>query len=64
MPKHYEVKKIIICSLRGEQCGEAFTGKNNTCCDYCEDYREWKKSGLTLEDWADKVQEEEEKTMW
>jgi len=63
MPKHYSVVKSIICKLTGEQCGESIPFHDNfyKCCEYCDDYLEFKKSGLTLEEWEDRVERINEK---
>lgn len=53
MPKHYKVVKMIICDITGQQCGDTISIKDpfNQCCDYCNSLKEFKKSGMTLEEW-------------
>jgi hypothetical protein len=63
MPKHFYVVKSIICKLSGEQCGESigFHESFYKCCENCDYYQDFKKSGLTLEEWEDRLARIEEK---
>lgn len=64
MPNHYKIMKIVICYLSGQQCDESYTGKRYTRCENCDYYKDWKQSGLTLNEWKDKLAEYERENMW
>lgn len=63
MPKHYYIVKSIICKIIGEQCGEyvLFHERFYKCCENCDHYKEFKNSGLTLEEWSERLERIEEK---
>jgi len=53
--------KMIVCDITGQQCGDTISIKDtfNQCCDYCRDLLEFKKSGMSLEEWKEKVERED-----
>ena len=63
MPKHFYIVKSVMCKLIGEQCGESIPFHDGfyKCCDDCEDYQEFKKSGMTLDEWEERLSRIEEK---
>lgn len=63
MEKPYEIYKVVICKICGEQCDEyvSFNHIAKPDCESCSLYKTWKKSGLTIREYIIKDAEEFEK---
>ena len=63
MKKAWYIKKSRMCSINGENCGDAVSGYKEDLsidCSDCPDYIEYKNSGMSLEKYAEKIREEYE----
>jgi hypothetical protein len=53
--KYWRVLKVYFCVLAGENCGDKTCDYSRSVapeCGDCDTYLEWKKSGLSIEEFA------------
>lgn len=60
MSRVYGVYKLVSCDLLNGECGDTTRENDYTPpnCKECSLYNDWKKSGLTIEEFIDSITDE------
>jgi len=59
-PRHYQIRKYVFCDVTDGPCTDEqdVTARQTPKCTECEEYINWKKSGLNISEYLKKQHED------